>query len=249
MSDGEGYIELANWQPGSAGTLYLIPSPLATTPWQESLPGRIREVCNELSYFFAENIRTSRRFLSKLKLDRPIDELLFEEVNKKTSFEEILDLLQPVLAGKDAGMLSEAGCPGVADPGADLVQAAHQLGIKVVPLVGPSSFLLALMASGLNGQAFTFHGYLPLDKSQRQRKIRELDKDARQKECTQLFMETPYRNQKLFDELLKTCQPDTQLCIARDLSGEQEYIKTMSISAWKKHKPQLHKIPVVFLLG
>ena len=222
MSEEEGYIELANWQSGKAGTIYLIPSPLSSAAWEDSLPGRIREVCNELSYFFAENLRTSRRFLSKLKLDRPIDQLRFEEVSKKTSFEEILELLQPVLSGTDAGMLSEAGCPGVADPGADLVQAAHQLGIKVVPLVGPSSFLLALMASGLNGQAFTFHGYLPLDKVERQRKIRELDKEARQKECTQLFMETPYRNQKLFEELLKTCQQDTQLCIARDLTGERE---------------------------
>lgn len=247
MKDGD-YIDVSNWQPGKAGKIYMIPSILSEGTEETALPPQIRETCNNLDFFFAENIRTARRFLSKLKLEKPIHDLSFEEVNKHTTFEEVMHLLQPVMEGRDAGMLSEAGCPGVADPGADLAQAAHQMGIQVVPLVGPSSFLLALMASGLNGQAFAFHGYIPIDKQQRQRAIKELDKKARQGE-TQLFMETPYRNEKLFQELVRTCHPDTRLCLARDLTGPQEWVKTKSISSWKREKPKLHKVPVVFLLG
>lgn len=249
MKDGE-YIDISNWQPGKAGIVYMIPSPLSTgDEVTATLPPQIRDVCNQLDFFFAENIRTGRRFLSKLQLDKQIHDLEFEELNKHTSFEEIMQLLQPVMAGRDAGMLSEAGCPGVADPGADLAQAAHQMGIRVVPLVGPSSFLLALMASGLDGQAFAFHGYIPIDKQQRNKAIKDLDRKAQQGEGTQIFMETPYRNEKLFQELVRTCHPDTRLCIARDLTGPDEWIKTKSISSWKREKPALHKVPVVFLLG
>ena len=247
MSDSD-YIDVSNWQNGAAGKIYLIPAPLAEGDWQQVLPQGVKNVCTSTSYYLAENIRTARRYLSKLKLGRPIEELVFEEVNKHTSFEQIVELLQPVLEGQDAGVLSEAGSPGVADPGAEVVEAAHQLGIEVVPLAGPSSFLLALMASGLNGQQFSFHGYLPIEKQQRSKKIKALDQQARSGH-TQLFMETPYRNDKLLQDLLRLCHPDTRLCIARDLTGSKQYIKTKSISAWKKQQPALHKIPVVFLLG
>jgi 16S rRNA (cytidine1402-2'-O)-methyltransferase len=196
-----------------------------------------------------ENIRTARRFISSLKVEKNIPDLEFEVLDKNTSAEEVKNLLLPVINGADAGIISEAGCPGIADPGAVAVKYAHNYGIKVVPLVGPSSILLALMASGFSGQSFVFHGYLPIEAKDREKSIKEIELMAMKKNQTQIFMETPYRNEKLFQDLLKYCRPDTLLCIAKDITGENEYINTLPISDWKSSAPEIQKSPVIFLLS
>lgn len=230
------------------GKLYLIPTILSPGTAQRVLPPQIKEVVTQTDYFFAENIRTARRFISELQTGRPIESLHFYELTKDTPPAETENLLQIVLNGNDAGVLSEAGCPGVADPGAALVKLAHQHGVPVLPLIGPSSLLLALMASGFSGQSFVFHGYLPIDKTARAKAIRQLEKDALQKDQTQLFMETPFRNNQLLDEILNVCQPHTPLCIASQLTAPDEFIQTKPIGNWRKNKPDLHKKPTVFLL-
>ncbi len=232
------------------GTLYLIPSLLSPNTIEATLPVLIKEKVKDIDYFLVENVRSARRFISDLHIGKPIENLHFEVLDKRTSEESIPMLFHPIHEGHHLGILSEAGCPGVADPGAIAVRYAHQHHVRVVPLVGPSSFLLALMASGFSGQSFTFHGYLPIDKTQRVHTIKKLEKMAQQYRQTQIFMETPYRNNQLLQDLLSTCHPETLLCIAKDITGTEEDIRSMKVKEWKKSEPpNLHKVPTVFLLS
>ncbi len=228
--------------------LYLIPSLLSTNLWQNVLPSEVKEICLQTDYLIVENIRTARRFLKKLDKNISVDRITFFELNKQTPEATFHEFLVPLLEGKDMGILSEAGCPGVADPGAEIVKLAHQKGIQVVPLVGPSSILLALMASGLNGQNFAFTGYLPRKSNERVRKIKQLEIKAREQNQTQIFIETPYRNNQMVNDLIKACAPSTLLCIACDLTSKNEFISTRTIKNWKNSLPDLNKRPVVFLL-
>jgi 16S rRNA (cytidine1402-2'-O)-methyltransferase len=229
--------------------LYLIPNVLSDGDWQNVLPAQIHPILTNTKHFIVENIRTTRRFMKQVNKDIIIDECTFFELNKRTQSSELPAFLKPLADGFDMGVVSEAGCPGVADPGADIVKLAHQKGFQVVPIVGPSSILLALMASGLNGQNFAFKGYLPVKPNERVKEINALEKRIRSENQTQIFIETPYRNNQLIGDLLKTCSPATQLCIAANVTGEDEFIATKSIQEWKKKVPELHKQPVIFLLG
>jgi 16S rRNA (cytidine1402-2'-O)-methyltransferase len=230
------------------GKLYLIPTPLAENTIEAMLTPVMRQILMELDYFLVENIRTARRFVSSLKLGISIESLGFHVLDKNSTQKEVELLCAPLQAGKSIGIMSEAGCPGIADPGNLAVKYAHNHEIEVIPLAGPSSIFMALMASGFNGQSFAFHGYLPIDKTKRQQKIRELEQEVYQKEQTQIFMETPYRNEQLFQDILQCCRPFTRLCVGRDVSGGQQMISSKSIKDWKKAKLELHKIPTVFLL-
>ncbi|MEQ9425462.1 MAG: SAM-dependent methyltransferase [Cyclobacteriaceae bacterium] len=232
----------------NAGKLYLIPSIIAAES-QDSIPEATTSIIKSLDYFLVENVRSARRYISSLKLSITIEDLQFEVYDKKTSFEDIINLLLPIQNGKNGGVISEAGCPGIADPGSLAVSAAHQFGIQVVPLVGPSSIFMALMASGFSGQSFAFHGYLPIDKSDRIKKIKEIERHAIKSEQTQIFMETPYRNDQLLEALIKTCNTRTRLCVAANLNSTNEMIKNLSIQKWKNEKTSYNKIPVIFLLG
>ncbi len=229
--------------------LYLIPNVLSAGDWQKVLPAGIAETLAATRHFIVENIRTARRFIKQVNPETSIDELIFYELNKHTTLEKLPEYLHPLEKGEHVAVISEAGCPGVADPGAEIVRLAHQRGYKVVPLVGPSSVLLALMASGLNGQHFAFNGYLPVNPKERTDSILSLEKKVRSSGQTQIFIETPYRNSQLISALLKTCAPDTLLCIAANLTGENEFISTKTISRWKSSAPDLHKQPAIFLLG
>jgi 16S rRNA (cytidine1402-2'-O)-methyltransferase len=228
-------------------TLYLIPTPLAEGTNDTVLNNQVREAVRVLDTFFVENIRTARRFISSLKLGKVIDEITFIELHKDTPETDTREQIQRLK--KSAGILSEAGCPGIADPGAVAVRYAHQFGIKVVPLVGPSSILLALMSSGMSGQSFVFHGYLPIDKGERRKAIQQLEKDSLYRKQTQIFMETPFRNNQLLESVLEACQNETMLCIASNITAAEEFLKTDSIKNWKKNKPDLHKSPTIFLIG
>lgn len=230
-------------------SLYLIPNLLSDSPWQEVLPLPVSGIVSKLRFFIVEDVRNARRFLKKLDPAINIDELVFFELNKFTTDQQKTEYLKPLAEGSDVGLLSEAGCPGVADPGADMVRLAHQRNYRVIPLVGPSSILLALMASGLNGQQFAFHGYLPVKQPERISKIQQLEKQAWSLKQTQIFIETPYRNNPLIHDLLKSCQPSTLLCIAADLTSENEFIQTKTISSWKSQVPDLDKRPAIFLIG
>jgi 16S rRNA (cytidine1402-2'-O)-methyltransferase len=227
-------------------TLFLIPTILAPGTQETVLPPQIKAVVSELNVFFVEELRTARRFISSLKLNKVIDDITFYELNKDTPHDQTLTQLKKLKA--DAGIISEAGCPGVADPGAVAVGFAHQLGHKVVPLVGPSSILMALMASGFNGQSFTFNGYLPIDKQLRIKSLKDLEQIAKKKQQTQIFMETPFRNNQLLEDVLQNLNPETQLCIACDVTAEDEFIKTLRVKDWQKSTPDLHKKPTIFLL-
>jgi 16S rRNA (cytidine1402-2'-O)-methyltransferase len=231
-----------------AGTLYLIPVPLADDAAVQSFTPYLVNVINQLSEYIVENEKTARKFLKQAGLTIPQSELVIHDYGKHQRNIDLKEFFTGLLAGKDAGLMSEAGCPGVADPGADIVAEAHRRSIKVVPLVGPSSILLALMASGFNGQSFTFHGYLPIDKVQRSKRIKELEMQAERFSQTQLFIETPFRNDSLLAEVLKTCKPTTRLCIACNLTAADELVQTKPISEWKKQLPDLHKKPTIFLL-
>lgn len=230
----------------------MIPCPISDeiSPW-EVLPEGNRRVMQSLDYFIVENTRTARRFLSKAALGLKIDELEFVELNEHTVAGEAVErMMAPLLAGRSAGVISEAGVPGVADPGALVVEAAHRKGIRVVPLVGPSSILLAVMASGLNGQSFAFNGYLPVKGPDRQRAIRHFERRAHQEHQSQLFIEAPYRNQKLIEELLQTLQAETRLTIAMDLTAPTEWIRTMRVAEWRKTRlPELNKRPAILIIG
>ncbi|MFC5409079.1 SAM-dependent methyltransferase [Larkinella bovis] len=229
--------------------LYLIPTILAENTADQVLSPQIRDVISQTTVFFVENVRTARRFISSLKTGVVIDELTFYDLHKDTPETDTRQQLQALKQqNRDAGILSEAGCPGVADPGAVAVRLAHQSGWQVRPLVGPSSILLALMASGMSGQSFAFHGYLPIEKPARLHEIRQLEQEARKRQQTQIFMETPYRNNQLLADLLATCHPETRLCIACNLTAPDELVRTRTIREWKAQSPDLHKKPSLFLI-
>jgi 16S rRNA (cytidine1402-2'-O)-methyltransferase len=231
------------------GTLYLIPVTLGDDNINAVLPAEVISIAQQLDTFVVESEKSARHFLSTIKTNKPVRELSLNLLNEHTEDKDIPALLAPLLAGKDIGLMSDAGCPGVADPGARLVELAHQKGIRVVPFVGPSSILLSLMASGLNGQQFAFLGYLPVDKTLRNQKIKEIEKRSLTYKETQLFIETPYRNQHMLEAILSTCQPNTRLSVACDISLNTEMIATKTIATWKKIPlPDLHKRPTIFLL-
>ena len=231
------------------GTLYLIPTNLSDefSP-AEILPATVIATALRLNHYIAENARSARAFLKKIGVERPLLEISILELNDQTRADDLSKLIAPLLAGHDVGLVSEAGAPGVADPGAIIVALAHQHRLNVVPLVGPSSLLLGLMASGLNGQTFAFHGYLPQEKTARVAAIIALEKESGKRNMTQLFIETPYRNQALWSDLLATLAGTTRLCIARDLTGEREYVRTMSVNDWRKQALATEKLPALFLL-
>jgi 16S rRNA (cytidine1402-2'-O)-methyltransferase len=231
------------------GTLYLIPSTLGDSSPVAGIPPEIPAIAGELRHFVVEDIRTARRFLKKIVPAINIDSLSFQVLDEHTRPEEVSSLLKPLLDGEDMGLLSEAGLPCVADPGALLVSQAHENGVKVVPLTGPSSVFLALMASGFNGQNFAFHGYLPIDKKERISRIRELESAVYQHDQTQIFIETPYRNNQVLDALIQACKPETKICVAFDLTlpGEK-IIQTTAKRLNMNDRPDLNKKPAVFLL-
>ena len=231
------------------GTLYLIPVTLGDDLIGKALPPEVVTRTQRLETFVVENEKTARRFLGAIKTAKPVRELTLHTLNEHTTDKELPALLAPLLEGHDVGLMSEAGCPGVADPGAKLVALAHRRGIRVVPLVGPSSILLALMASGLDGQRFTFLGYLPSEKGARGQKLREIELASRKQHETQIFIETPYRNQHMLEDLLATCHAETRLCVACNVSLDSELIVSKTIAEWRKNTlPDLHKQPTVFLL-
>ena len=230
-----------------AASLFLIPTTLGDTAISKSLPDYNKTVILSLKYFIVENIRTARRFLKKTDPGIDVNTLTFFTLNKHTK-ETISDFLKPIEEGYSVGIISEAGCPGIADPGAEAVAIAHRKNIRVIPLIGPSSILLALMASGFNGQCFTFHGYLPIESEQRIKTLKLLEQKIYSEDQTQLFIETPYRNNKILDDILKTCKSSVKLCIAADITLDSEYIKTLPVSEWKKQKPDLSKRPCMFAL-
>lgn len=228
--------------------LYLLPVTLGDTPIEKVLPSYNREVIGGIKHFIVEDVRSARRFLKKVDRDIDIDELTFYPLNKHTSPDAISEYLKPLAEGHSMGVISEAGCPAVADPGADVVAIAQRWNLKVVPLVGPSSIILSVMASGFNGQSFAFHGYLPIEADERLKRLRELEQRAYAEHQTQLFIETPYRNHKMMEDILKACRPQTRLCIAAGITCENEYIKTKTVQQWKGHLPDLDKIPCIFLI-
>jgi 16S rRNA (cytidine1402-2'-O)-methyltransferase len=228
--------------------LYLIPTTLGETAVEKVLPAEIIEIVRSLRFFVVENTRTARRHLKKMVPEIVIDDLDFKELNEHTQPAELEMLLSPVSQGFDVGILSEAGCPGVADPGADLIMLAHEKGIRVIPLVGPSSILLSLMASGLNGQNFAFIGYIPVKPAERTAAIRDIERASSRDKQTQIFIEAPYRNAKLLEDLLSVCNSQTKLCIAVDITLESEFIATKTISQWKRSVPDINKRPAIFLL-
>lgn len=229
------------------GKLFLIPTPIAAGAYEKMMPAGVRKDLADIRHFLAEDIRTARRYLASLKIYDRIEDVSFSQLDKDTKEEELPLLMGPLSDGHNVGVMSESGCPGIADPGALAVRFAHTSGIRVVPLVGPSSLILALMASGLNGQHFAFHGYLPIQAKDATRAIRDFEKESRAKNQTQIFIETPYRNNSLFANLTRTLQPQTQLCVAIDMTGEHEFVSTRSIEKWKAEPIEIPRIPAVFL--
>ena len=228
--------------------LYLLPVTLGETPVENVLPVYNKEVILGIKHFIVEDVRSARRFLKKVDRGIDIDALTFYPLNKHTSPEDISGYLKPLLAGQSMGVISEAGCPAVADPGADVVAIAQRKNLKVVPLVGPSSIIMSVMGSGFNGQSFAFHGYLPIDKAQRSEKLKQLERRIYNEHQTQLFIETPYRNNQMLEDLCATLHPQTRVCVACDLTLSTEYIKTYSIKEWKHVKVDLHKRPAIFII-
>lgn len=228
--------------------LYLIPVTLGDTPVSKVLPAYNHDVIMGIRHFIVENVRSARRFLKKVDQEIDIDALAFYELNKHTSPEAIGSYLKPLQEGYPMGVISEAGCPAVADPGADVVAIAQRKKLKVVPLVGPSSIILSVMASGFNGQSFAFHGYLPIDGGERAKTLKHLESRAYAEHQTQLFIETPYRNLKMFDDIIRSCRPQTRLCIAANLTCDDEYAVTRTIAEWKGQRPPIDKIPCIFLI-
>ena len=233
----------------SLGTLYMVPVTLGDDNLSFVIPADVIQIVKGLEYFVVENEKSARRFLGTVKSNKPVRELNFQLLNEHIAEKDLPGLIAPLLAGHNVGMLSEAGCPGIADPGATLAALAHRKGIKVSPLVGPSSILLSLMASGFNGQQFTFLGYLPSDKAARVTKLKEIEKQSERLNETQIFIETPYRNQHMLEDILASCNANTKLCIARNVSLEAELVVSKTIAEWKKNAlPDLHKQPTIFLL-
>jgi 16S rRNA (cytidine1402-2'-O)-methyltransferase len=231
------------------GTLYFIPVTLGADNISQVLPADVISIVQSLDEFIVENEKTTRHFLGLINHKIPIRDITFKTLNKHTDDKDLSTLLATLIAGKDVGLMSEAGCPGIADPGAKVAALAHKKGIRVAPLVGPSSILLALMGSGLNGQRFTFHGYIAAEKSARIKELKALELRSTRHNETQIFIETPFRNQHLLEDILATCDGETTLCIACNISLPDEYIVTKRVRAWKQAKqPELHKKPTVFLL-
>lgn len=228
--------------------LYLLPVTLGDTAIEKVLPSYNKEIILGIKHFIVEDVRSARRFLKKVDRDINIDELLFYPLNKHTSPEDISGYLKPLIDGNSMGVISEAGCPAVADPGADVVAIAQRKNLKVVPLVGPSSIILSVMGSGFNGQSFAFHGYLPIEPGERQKRLKELEQRIYSEHQTQLFIETPYRNNKMMEDILKACRSQTKLCIAANITCEGEYIKTRTVKEWKGKLPDLTKVPCIFLI-
>lgn len=229
-------------------TLYLIPTSLGESSFNRILPAYNTEIINHLKYFIVEDVRTARRFLKKANPAIEIDTLTFFILNQHTTLEELSEFLHPMFEGNNMGIISEAGCPAIADPGADIVAMAQKNNFKVVPLIGPSSILLSLMASGFNGQSFAFVGYLPIQPVERTKMLRKLETRAYSENQSQIFIETPYRNMKMLEDILQTCQLQTQLCIAVDITLDTEFIKTKTIKDWKSQIPDLNKRPCIFLI-
>lgn len=228
----------------------MIPCPIAVGEPYDVLPARNREIIGSLDYFIVENTRSARRFLSGAGIGKPIDFLRFAECNEHTDPRELPELIKPLLAGQNAGFISEAGLPGVADPGAEIAALCHAHRIKVVPLVGPSSILMALMASGQNGQSFAFNGYLPVKPPERTRGIKHFERRAVSEKQSQIFIEAPYRNVKLFSELVSVCAPETKLTVAVDITGPEEFILTAPVKQWRMLPvPDINKRPAIFILG
>ncbi len=229
------------------GILFLLPASLGPAPVSEILPKIVEKTVARLNHFIVENEKTARRMIKQLCPEKKQSDLHMFQLDKHHKKAFLNDFIQPLLQGEDMGLLSEAGLPAIADPGSLVVALAHKMGIPVKPLVGPSSLMLALMASGLNGQKFSFEGYLPKDTSELKRRVKHLERLSAQHNCTKICIETPYRNNKLWDSLTKILHPDTQLCIACDLTLPSEFVKTLPVKLWRKQKPDLHKRPTVFL--
>ena len=230
------------------GKLYLIPTTLGESDPNDVLPASIGRTIDFIDNYIVENEKTARKFIKAINPKKVQAELNLSTLNKHTETKEHLSMIQPCLEGKNIGLMSEAGCPGVADPGAVIVKLAHEKGIQVIPLVGPSSILLAIMASGMNGQSFAFNGYIPIDKSEKRTALKALEKLSIDKNQSQIFIETPYRNNKMLEDILQALNPETHLCIASDITLPTEYIKTMKISAWKKANVDLHNRPTIFII-
>lgn len=228
--------------------LYLLPVTLGDTPVEQVLPAYNKEIILGIKHFIVEDVRSARRFLKKVEASINIDELTFYPLNKHTSPDDLSGYLKPLQEGHSMGVISEAGCPAVADPGADVVAMAQRKNLKIVPLVGPSSIILSVMGSGFNGQSFAFHGYLPIEAADRIKRLKELEGRIYSENQTQLFIETPYRNNKMMEDIVKTCRPQTKLCIAANITCEGEYIHTKTIREWKGHLPDLTKVPCIFLI-
>ena len=230
------------------GKIFLIPTTLGESDIKSVIPDNVKQIVEEINFFIVENIRTARRYIRKLSATKVIDDITFFELNKHTNANELTSFIQPTLSGNDIGIISEAGNPGIADPGADIVKIAHRKGIQVIPLVGPSSILLALISSGLNGQNFAFNGYLPVKQNEKIKKIQFLENRSKNENQSQIFMETPYRNMKMTEDILNSCRKNTLLCIAADITLDTEFIKTKTIAEWKKSVPQINKRPAIFIL-
>ncbi len=229
--------------------LYLIPCTLGDTPHEQVIPSYNAELVRDIRHFIVEEIRTARRFLRRMDREFPIDECQFYEMGKHADEQRFSSYLHPISEGMPVGVISEAGCPAVADPGADVVAIAQRKGMRVIPLVGPNSMIMAVMASGLNGQSFAFNGYLPIDAGERARRLKTLETRARQERQTQLFIETPYRNAKMFDTLIHTLGPQTRLCIAAGITTSDEWIHTHTVAEWRRLTlPDLSKVPAIFLI-
>ncbi|MBL7888569.1 MAG: SAM-dependent methyltransferase [Bacteroidia bacterium] len=231
------------------GKLYLIPTTLGDTgETADVIPLKVNELINKIDEYIVENEKSARHYLKKIGIKKPLQEIVLHPLNQHTQAHEISSYLNSIQQGKDIGVISEAGCPGVADPGADVVKLAHEKNIDVIPLVGPSSILLSLMASGFNGQNFAFNGYLPKERSERIKKIKDLEMLVYKRKQTQMFIETPYRNMHILEDILNSCENKTKLCIACDITLPTEFIKTKSVFDWKKQLPDINKRPTIFLI-
>jgi 16S rRNA (cytidine1402-2'-O)-methyltransferase len=230
------------------GKLYLIPTTLGEGDPMDVLPQTIKRTIDFIDDYIVENEKTARKFIKSIQPEKVQATLRLSSLNKYTEVSEHAKMLQPCLEGKNVGLMSEAGCPGVADPGAVIVKLAHEKGIQVVPLVGPSSILLAIMASGMNGQSFAFNGYIPIDKAEKKTALKNLEKLSQDKNQSQLFIETPYRNNKMLEDIIQALNPSTHLCVATDITLPTEFIKTMRASEWKKIKVDLHNRPTIFII-
>jgi 16S rRNA (cytidine1402-2'-O)-methyltransferase len=231
------------------GKLYLLPTTLGSEGWQHVIPEEVAQLARELRFFAVEDIKSARRYLRKLDRSFPIDESTFFLLNKKTPPDELYKMIKPIKEGNNLAIISEAGCPGIADPGSELVAEAHRAGIFVSPLTGPSSILLALIGSGFNGQEFSFHGYLPKERRDRIKNLKSYEKTAKYDNVTHIFMDTPFRNMNVLEDLLNELMDDTLVCIACDLTLPTERIQTMTVAKWREHAFDLSKRPTMFLIG